>query len=608
VRRSSSRTKSRLHKCRYFWGQFLSAMRVNPIEIQPRLCRNGAKRNFERNENDGSAIVCAHYKKIRWYLSDFTFQCQTDTHQLSVHLFSRTFQNQRDAMHNFQSPSAIILGLLATAAKSKVQATHTIPVPSTVPTSASHPIDPSFPGFAFEQASFYNYSFDVNGNPNTFSQNLINSVLNRTGGTPLIRVGGTSGDRGRFNAQQQSPTNCSATERGPCFGGSGHPSLSLGPTYFEAFKNFPGAQYEFMVPLHGRDLNNTLEWTKAGLDAIGNNLYALEIGNEPNYYPWFAKDAYVNEYRRFEAALQRKFMSLQRNRIFQALDIASQQENTLSTHKAFELGLKNDTTSIYQVAYHYYQNSTPTTFADLQSWLLHSNTVKGLSVFESDIAYLRKYHPHIGFVLSEVGDSLGGKSGGPRWQNNLATALWAMDFQLQAMSIGVDRVNLQSILSPGFCLWEPVNSTWGPPTVRANYYSHPFVAEFIGSTHQSQVIPLNVSDADGKLAAYAAYDSCKLARIVVVNLDLWRPGNGTRGNATLTLQNLPDDLEAATAHHLSAANGTFAETGLTWKGLEWTYESNGIERQVKNDSSQVAVKGGKIDISINATSAVMLVF
>ena len=34
---------------------------------------------------------------------------------------------------------------------------------------------------------------DANGNPNTFSQNLIQAINSRTGGVPIIRFGGTSG-------------------------------------------------------------------------------------------------------------------------------------------------------------------------------------------------------------------------------------------------------------------------------------------------------------------------------------------------------------------------------------------------------------------------------
>lgn len=67
-----------------------------------------------------------------------------------------------------------------------------VSVPSSVPSTASAIVDPDFAGFAFEQASLWNYALDADGNVNQFSVNLIAGITNRTGGKPLIRLGGTS--------------------------------------------------------------------------------------------------------------------------------------------------------------------------------------------------------------------------------------------------------------------------------------------------------------------------------------------------------------------------------------------------------------------------------
>lgn len=66
-----------------------------------------------------------------------------------------------------------------------------VSLPSSVPADASSIVDPDFAGFAFEQASLWNYALDLDGNPNVFSQNLIAEITKRTGGKPLIRLGGT---------------------------------------------------------------------------------------------------------------------------------------------------------------------------------------------------------------------------------------------------------------------------------------------------------------------------------------------------------------------------------------------------------------------------------
>jgi hypothetical protein len=66
-----------------------------------------------------------------------------------------------------------------------------VSVPPKVPADASGVVDPDFAGFAFEQASLWNYALDLDGNPNVFSQNLIAEITKRSGGRPLIRLGGT---------------------------------------------------------------------------------------------------------------------------------------------------------------------------------------------------------------------------------------------------------------------------------------------------------------------------------------------------------------------------------------------------------------------------------
>lgn len=80
-----------------------------------------------------------------------------------------------------------LIGWLATS----TAASPYVSVPSEVPADASSIVDPDFAGFAFEQASLWNYALDLDGNPNVFSQNLIAEITKRTGGKPLIRLGGT---------------------------------------------------------------------------------------------------------------------------------------------------------------------------------------------------------------------------------------------------------------------------------------------------------------------------------------------------------------------------------------------------------------------------------
>jgi hypothetical protein len=476
-------------------------------------------------------------------------------------------------------------------------------IPPEAPREASDVIDLSFPGFAFEQASFYDYSIDADGEPNTFSQNLINSVLSRTGGTPILRVGGTSGDKGHCNASQLFPVSRPATEGGPAFR---PPYLSLGPSYFEAFKNFPGAKYIFMVPLAHRNLNNSLEWAREGLGVIGDRLQALDIGNEPDLYRWFDLPTYVKHFTRFQNALVAEFpKQLGQRPIFQALDTAWGGASTLAVSAAIEAGI-NSTGAISQIAYHLYQaNTIPGAGLDLLQGQVanHTAIVEVMSVFEPHIKYLREHAPGVPFILDENGNSLGRRELLQR--NVFATTLWNVDYQLHGMAMGVSRVNNQQIVFPGFQMWEPVDSKFGPRCVRPNFYSQPFVADFIGRSGKTRVLELEVTGTD-LLSAYIAFDDEVPARIALVNLELWTPDNGTRPSADITLTGLYDRNYNALIHRLASPEGAYGISFITWRGLQWTSKSNGLEVRVGTGSQRLHVYNGSVTVTVEATSAVIV--
>ncbi|KAI2470986.1 hypothetical protein F4781DRAFT_388350 [Annulohypoxylon bovei var. microspora] len=486
--------------------------------------------------------------------------------------------------------------------------TRTINVSEAAPSDLSQKIDTSFPGFAFEESSFYAYSFDAQGKPNTFSQNLVNSVLGRTGGIPLLRVGGTSGDHGTFNSSQKDPTNFPATKSKPPM----KDGVTIGPSFFNAFENWPGAKFEFMVPFRNTSYSHSLEWAKTGMRHISNeSLYALEIGNEPNFYSWFKSGhapEYVKRYTNLQNELKQSIPSLGGQKIFQALDTSANFATNLTARDAFEQGLNKIASSIKQVAFHYYQGQGPKSLNELQDWVRHSTTVEKMKDFIPNIQYLKNNYKEIGFAFTEVGYNVGGGGGGGTIDSNLATALWAVDFQLYCMTVNVKRVNWQQILMSSLNMWRAVDSKAGPATVSANFYSQPFVADFISKGGNTQVTKLDVGDdSKGTLTAYAAYESGKLARIALLNLDLWTPQNGTRAPVDFTIKGLHGTSKQVKVHHLSAPNGALAKEGLTYAGLEWTLQSNGVGQHAKNDSSLLDINGTDLTVRINATSALLIV-
>lgn len=189
--------------------------------------------------------------------------------------------------------------------------------------------------------------------------------------------------------------------------------------------------------------------------------------------------------------------------------------------------------------------------------------------------------------------------------NNLATALWHVDYFLYCMSIGVDRIHMQQIVAPGFNMWEPVVSRWGPAVVRANYYSQPFVGDFISRTPPRVLnIPIPGQDV---LSAYAGYVGGRLSKVVFVNMNLWSARRGTvRPTGKFNLAGLPGDVKFARIHYLTAKEGAEANNTLTYKGLRWTYGSGGLGFKVLNDSLRVDVRDGKLAVPVDASSAALV--
>lgn len=222
-----------------------------------------------------------------------------------------------------------------------------------------------------------------------------------------------------------------------------------------------------------------------------------------------------------------------------------------------------------------------------------------MSQLRPNIAWLNANHPDVNFLMDEVGASMDTTGN----FNNLATSLWHVDYFLYCMSIGVDRIHMQQIVAPGFNMWEPVQSRWGPPLVRANYYSQPFIGDFISRTPPRVAnIPIPGQDV---LSAYGGYVNGVLNKIVFVNMNLWY-GQGKRPSGKFNLAGLPDDVKKAKIHYLTAKEGAEANNTLTYKGLRWTYGSGGLGFKVLNDSLVVDVRDGRLAVPVDATSAALV--
>lgn len=157
-------------------------------------------------------------------------------------------------------------------------------------------------------------------------------------------------------------------------------------------------------------------------------------------------------------------------------------------------------------------------------------------------------------------------------------------------------------------MWEPVDSEFSPRSVWPNYYSQPFLADFIGSSGNTRVAEINIPGNPDLLSAYVAYENDAPARIAIVNLHLWTPAdyNGVRPSIDVALNGLWSGIKSAQIMQLASPEGAYGNDFITWRGLEWTHATNGTENRIGRDAILVAARAGVVHVSVEATSAVIV--
>ncbi|KAK5630578.1 hypothetical protein RRF57_006293 [Xylaria bambusicola] len=229
-----------------------------------------------------------------------------------------------------------------------------------------------------------------------------------------------------------------------------------------------------------------------------------------------------------------------------------------------------------------------------------------LDKFRGRIDWLRANKPEIGFVLSEVGNSLQPKNT-YEFQARLGSALWQVDYYLYSMTIGVKRINYQQIMHAGYNLWLPVASAGFPAQVFSNYYSQPASDTLQGTSGKTRVSQLSVDAAN--IAAYVAYDDGAPKRIAAINMNYWNQTSSTEARCSVTLDfYVPDDVAEVTVYHLNSPAGAGAAAdSITYGGSQWTYESLGKEvKDVRQDTEIVAVEDGVASVIVASSEAVLI--
>jgi hypothetical protein len=148
-----------------------------------------------------------------------------------------------------------------------------VQIPVTKPDDAVA-VPPDFFGFGIESAFINNFD-------NDFSENLVDSLAARMSKPPIIRVGGTGGDRVRLNPGQGQDKVCVEE---PC--NSSETNYTLGPSFFHGYRRFKSAEVTIQAPINNPiNITNTVSFVWQAWNNLnqGKRVAAIALGNEVEF-------------------------------------------------------------------------------------------------------------------------------------------------------------------------------------------------------------------------------------------------------------------------------------------------------------------------------------
>ncbi|KAF2183728.1 glycoside hydrolase family 79 protein [Zopfia rhizophila CBS 207.26] len=493
-------------------------------------------------------------------------------------------------------------------------ATLTLSYPTSMPTNAVL-APPNFVSVGFETGFFDNYA-------NDFSENLVSSLAKRMRVPLIIRVGGTSGDRIRYDPDLPVAKKCID---GECPDGSSS-SFVLGPKYFDKFKRFPNAQFTFQASLGKEGQANpevSLPCVRQAWNAIGADRVAgIALGNEPSFF-YDTENQYVNGAMNIQNAIVDALaLKGDQAKLFEIADTLS---NAAQTHRPyavkeiFQAGYKDK--HVKFAAEHYYQitgTDHPWDVAQLQAELMnHTAIVAKLKQHLESINFVKNKHSSVRYILSETGSALNTPL---KWSAGFGATLWSVDFQIAAMTHNVKRVVDSGRPAAKHSSWVPDDSVadGDGPQVRALFMANVFVADFVGSESKSAILEANMNQ--DLLSGYVMYnaETGKRERLALLNLRAWdATTDAERGRQAFSVP--VGNASSVKIRTLHADRGVFAtgfdiggtRNNVTWAGEQWSYlvdKGKGHFPARQPEEETITAENGRAVVKVPQSEAVIMSF
>jgi hypothetical protein len=236
-------------------------------------------------------------------------------------------------------------------------------------------------------------------------------------------------------------------------------------------------------------------------------------------------------------------------------------------------------------------------------------TIRGnITVFSSEITATRSRG--LKYILGETNSYA--CHGAPGVSDTAGAALWALDYVLQAAVNHIDEVYFHQGIGFKYNFYQPITLTRSirdgstlsqplAPHIHPAYHAALIAGEAIGTTGQSSIVELSISDT--RVAGYLIYENSKPVRAVLINSSAYFRGATSRVTLTVRIDGITSDPNALMTVKRLTIGSADDVNGVTWGGQTWE-TADGLK------SGSQAVENVKVigGVNITATEAVLLSF
>lgn len=361
------------------------------------------------------------------------------------------------------------------------------PVEVTVdPGKAQYSVPDNFLGFSYETEM-------LTKNPQVLnSNNAVLIQLYKNLGPGILRIGGDSSDEIAWMDGDRSGST---------------PDQTLTHTEINKLADFSkAAGWKVMLSLNFGtfDTGSSTKEAVYADQALGSNLAALQIGNEPDVYaayshlrqPTWMYNDYDKEWRQYFAAIRQALPNSQ----FVGPDASY---NT-DWFTSFAGSLNGD---VSQLTMHYYRTGPASSpLIDYQSML--DPDFKLPNIFT--VTSLASSQYHLPYRITESNSVYG--SGKPGVSDVFASSLWALDFLWQLAANRGGGVNFHNVMGSSYSAVD--YATMAP---KPEYYS---MLAFRYAAKNGSMIPVTLDNSSGyKISAYATVKPDQSVVLTLVNKD-----------------------------------------------------------------------------------------